>query len=336
MEKTVKKVLKNIVKVILAGTVSLFLLSLFCLFYLNTGVHIRNETGATDYKWESCQRKASMTEGFAWLKMDEDGFNNAFPAQKKVDILLMGSSHMEAVNVSDTQNTGYLLNELLPEFYTYNIGTSGHTIYACANNLSAAMEYYRPQGYIVIETDCIDLDIESMEKVLNGGYQKIKSYDTGIIYSLQKYVPAIKNIYKQMDDWWNSDSSAPRQDANERVLETDSVTEEYRTALNRFLAFIRAGSDCKIIIVYQPPTALNPDGSLQCSQDDNKLAVFSQLCEANDILFVDVSPRFEELYKEQHILAHGFSNTAVGAGHLNAYGHMAVAEAVAQAIKEAQ
>lgn len=336
MKDSAMNILKNIVKVTVAGSVSLLLLSLFCLVYLNTGIHIRNETGATDYKWESRQRKASMTEGFAWLRMDEDGFNNSFPPQKDVDILLMGSSHMEAVNVPDTQNTGYLLNELLPEFYTYNIGTSGHTIYACANNLSAAVEYYRPQGYTVIETDRIDLDIESMEKVLNGEYQQIKSYDTGLIYLLQKYVPVIKNIYKQMDDWWDSDSSTTKQDATEEGTEADSVTEEYSAVLDRFLAFIREGSDCKIIIVYQPPTVLNPDGSLQCTQDDNEIALFSQLCEENDIIFVDVTPMFEKLYEEQHILAHGFTNTAVGVGHLNAYGHGAVAEAVAQAIKEAQ
>ena len=248
----------------------------------------------------------------------------------------MGSSHMEALNVPDTKNTGYLLNELLPEFYTYNIGTSGHTIYRCANNLSAAVECYCPQDYTVIETDRIDLDIESMEKVLNGEYQQIKSYDTGLLYLLQKHVPVIKNIYKQMDDWWNSDSSTTKQDASKASSEAGSATEEYSDVLNRFLAFIREASDCKIIVVYQPPTVLSPDGSLQCKQDDNKIALFSQLCEENDIIFVDVTPMFEKLYEEQHILAHGFSNTAVGVGHLNAYGHMAVAEAVAQAIKEAQ
>ena len=75
---------------------------------------------------------------------------------------------------------------------------------------------------------------------------------------------------------------------------------------------------------------------MQCTQDDNEIALFSQLCEENDIIFVDVTPMFEKLYEEQHILAHGFTNTAVGVGHLNAYGHGAVAEAVAQAIKEAQ
>jgi hypothetical protein len=43
-----------------------------------------------------------MTEGFSWLKMDDSGFNNvAFDdvGSEQPDILLMGSSHMEAVQV---------------------------------------------------------------------------------------------------------------------------------------------------------------------------------------------------------------------------------------------
>ncbi len=43
---------------------------------------------------------------------------------------------------------------------------------------------------------------------------------------------------------------------------------------------------------------------------------------------------FIKLYEQNHILAHGFINTAVGEGHLNKYGHKAIAEAVAAVIKE--
>lgn len=70
--------------------------------------------------------------------------------------------------------------------------------------------------------------------------------------------------------------------------------------------------------------------------DEEKLALFSQLCKKNDIIFVDSVSVFEALYTEQYILAHGFANTAVGVGHLNEYGHRAVAEVLANAIKEAE
>lgn len=333
------KILKHVIKVMIAGMTSVTLLSVFCLVYLRTGIHIKNETGATDYKWESNQRKASMVEGFTWLAMDKNGFNNSFPVKENIDILLMGSSHMEALNVSTEKNTGYLLNEMMPELYTYNIGISGHSIYTCANNLKAATDYYHPQYYTIIETDRIDLDKESMERVMNGRYQTIQSYDSGVLYLLQKYVPIVKNLYKQVDDWWDSDLIDTRKYDSEKsnVIEADSMPDEYRAALDRFLGFMRdGGGDSKIIIIYQPKTKLNPDGSLQSVSDERKIAVFSQLCKENDILFADATPAFETLYTEHHILAHGFANTAVGVGHLNEYGHKAIAEVLVQAIKEAQ
>lgn len=97
-------------KVCVSGVVALVILSTFTLLYCNSGIHIVNHSGATDYKWEPGQLKTTMTEGISWLRMDENGFNNAYPKEDKVNNLLMGSSRMEAVNVSPESNTAYLLN----------------------------------------------------------------------------------------------------------------------------------------------------------------------------------------------------------------------------------
>lgn len=50
-----------------------------------------------------------MLEGMAWFRMDDNGFNNVDAEDGDLDILLMGSSHMEAVQVDPTENTAYLL-----------------------------------------------------------------------------------------------------------------------------------------------------------------------------------------------------------------------------------
>lgn len=330
---------KNCIKVCVAAIISLGILSVFCMVYSNSGIHIQNDTGATDYKWESNQYKASMTEGFAWMTMDENGFNNAYPQKGDVDILLMGSSHMEAVNVQSNKNAGYLLNEYLPSLYTYNIGTSGHTIYVCANNLRAAVDTYEPQGYVIIETDRIVLDCQTMESIMEGSYTPIKSYDSGMMYYLQKYIPVIKNVYRKATDWWSADQSAKENKGaeGEETCGFLPITDSYVNTLNRFLAFIQGGgADSQIIILYQPSTLLDSDGSIVQSCDEVHRELFSQLCEKNGIVFVDVSEAFAKLYEEQHILAHGFTNTAVGVGHLNEYGHRAVAQLLAQTIEEAK
>lgn len=320
---------KILLAVFLAGTV----LSLFCVWYLDTGVHIYNKSGATDYKWKSNQMKSTMIEGFAWLKMDEQGFNNSFPIKGDIDILLMGSSHMEAVNVASDKNTGYIMNELLPEYYTYNIGISGHTIYSCANNIHAAVSEYEPDEFVVIETDRIDLNIEDMQNVVSKNYPHIKSYDSGLVFFIQQYFPLAKNIYKQLVDWWSADTSIINYYENSKKKVSQS--KDYEMCLDQFLEFIRSeAGTCKVIIVYQSPTELKSDGSLKIHDESENLTLFSQMCEKNDIIFVDTISAFESLYKEKHILAHGFTNTAVGSGHLNEYGHKLVAEVVAKTIKE--
>ncbi len=153
-----KRILLNLLKLCFSTSVTLVALSMFCMIYNYTGCHIKNNDGATDYKWGSYQYCATMKEGFSWLQFDYNGYNNVNNLsfeESPVDILLMGSSHMEAMQVSKKKNAGYLLNEYLPEYRTYNIGVSGHDIYTCVQNLEAACGVYDPQKYVILETSVL-------------------------------------------------------------------------------------------------------------------------------------------------------------------------------------
>lgn len=112
------------------GSTALFILLIYVLCFNNSGVHITNTTNATDYKWEANQRKSKTDEGYAWVTLDEDGFNN-YLISDSIDVLLMGSSHMEAFNIKQDENVGALLSETIKDKNIYNIGVSGHTIYTC-------------------------------------------------------------------------------------------------------------------------------------------------------------------------------------------------------------
>lgn len=89
-----------------------------------------------------------------------------------------------------------------------------------------------------------------------------------------------------------------------------------------------------MIIFYQPSTAIDCDGNYVDSTDREARKLFQSACEANGIIFVDMTDEFKALYEEKHILAHGFVNTAVGRGHLNKYGHRVIAQTLAEKIKE--
>lgn len=225
------KVVRWILKAGIAGVVSLIILSAITIAYSHSGVHVSNETSATDYKWESHQFRSNMTEGFSWLRMNGDGFNNSFEIaeSKNMDILLVGSSHMEAVNVAKNRNVGFLLNESFEELTTYNIGVSGHTIYQCVNNLPNAISYYNPEKYIIIET-------EKMRSALENKMEHLSSHDSGLMYTVQKYIPCFLPLYRELGNWMSS--SITEVNAG-RVSDRDfieiDIDETYRETLNGFI-----------------------------------------------------------------------------------------------------
>ena len=323
------RIVRIIIKPVLAGMVSLLILSIFTLGYNYSGVHIKNPSHATDYKWSSNQLKSNMIEGFAWFRMDEYGFNNVTKTSgsMNVDILLMGSSHLEAVEIDKSENIGFILNQILPRKTTYNIGVSGHDIYRCVKNLKDAFEEYHPTGYIVIETDTAALSSEMVQSVIGAELETIPSYDSGMMFLLQKYCPAIKSLYKQMGNWSKMDSVAE-----------DESTIQYASSYELDLFAKKMRDACpdsiKIIVCYQPSYRIASNGQLEFDENEGEVNAFKDACISNNIFFVDMTEKFSELYHTNHVLAHGFINTAIGVGHLNKHGHRAIAETLAAIIQE--
>ena len=328
------KTIKELLKVILSGLFALIVLSGFTTIYCNSGIHITNKAGSTDYKWEPYQLKTTMSEGFAWLRMDNNGFNNAVISEEPINYLLMGSSHMEASNVDSSKNLGYLLNQKLIG-RTYNIGVSGHQIYSCVRNLGNAIDEYKPTDYVIIETDRVALDINSMKKVMDNTYSRIASHDTGLIYIVQKYLPSLKCIYNQVDVWRKEDSKYNKVTDKETVEERNEFSsEEYAETLDDFLSFaVKSAHNTKLIIVYHPKTHIDSEGNMIKETNDRAVTLFKETCEMQGIVFVDMTQSFENSYYSDHVLAHGFVNTAIGEGHLNATGHALMAEELIKVIE---
>lgn len=323
----IKKLSVWILKIITAGMIALGILSIFVCIYHYEGVHVDNSGNGTDYKWESHQLKSQMTEGFSWFLMDDNGFNNEILDSDTVDILLMGSSHMEACEVPKEKNVASLLNKEIPNMTTYNIGIGGHTIYRCVDNIADAIQTFRPEKFVIIETDRVKLDTNSMKEVVEGNASVIPSYDSGIMYYLQK-IPAVKLLYSQISIWIDSDNN----DDKSSLVSNNSISsmEEYRECVVRFLQKVvdaASETECRIVIFYQPPTKLMSDGTIDYGEkDEDYLNVFSKVCVELGIEFLDMTDAFQKLYSEEFILAHGFSNTSIGEGHLNESGHRVIAD----------
>lgn len=331
-----KKYVLWIIKSAIAGTISILILSIFVLAYHYTGANVVNSSGATDFTGEAKQLKTTMIEGFSWIQLDENGFNNdEIHFCDEFDILLIGSSQMAAYEVAKNNSTGYLLNEMISDMNTYNIGAQGHTIYHCVNNIANAVEEYNPRNYVLLCIDTVELDIEKMQAVLNGKLERIHVYNNRLMYLFQTKLPAIKEVYKQLDEWWHA-SDNTGSDITEKII-GDYKSEDYTNTIMHFLKKAVSPiseSRVKLIIFYHPPTELDEHGNLVDSTDPEALAAFNIACEQNGILFIDMTNQFQTLYENEHILAHGFCNTAVGSGHLNASGHRVIAERLKEVLQE--
>lgn len=322
---------KNILKFILSIIIAIIILTLFCMFYYNVPLHSDNIDGITDYQWESKTFYSRGTEGFAIGKTNNEGYMNMFDYNEndKIDILIMGSSHMEACQVAMKESTAGLLNSMLKDDTVYNIGVSGHNFLICASHLKNAIQKYKPSKYVIIETGTINFNENDLSQITdNGSLKQIPSYSNGIIGFLQQN-QFLRLAYTQYKNFKNGATNDVEVDNS---LNTFNI--ELTNNLLNQMQNIAMDAKTKLIILYHPSTILNEDGEIVLSQNTDNVDKFNELCNNNNIIFVNMSERFVNEYNENYILPYGFINTSVGSGHLNKYGHKMIAEELYRVIKE--
>lgn len=329
--------LKNILGWVLAGIIAVVISSLFILVYNWSGTHIANPTGSTCYKWKPNQYKANATEGINYMHMDANGFNNLSDNTENIDLLLMGGSHMEAIQFPTSKNTASLLNASMPELRTYNIGMSGHQLLDCVDNIENAVEEFEPSRYVVIQTGDLLISLDSIVSVKQGTYADIPSYDSGIVYYLQM-IPAIKVIYKQLDNKLAIDrkSKTHKHTSTEKTEAVKTDTRPIFTVLSEVLTEKRTFLEkhgCELIIAYTPSTKILSTGEMERDDNTEWVNQVKECCEDAGIVFLDCYDEFLAEYNNSYSVPYGFSNSKMGTGHLNETGHRMLAQVLEEYIK---
>jgi hypothetical protein len=344
-----KRVLIWFVKAFLAAVVAFGLITLFCFFYCNMPSHYTTPSGTTDYYWDKNALSIRGTEGFAFTKTDDNGYVNTYPSEKEtIDILLMGSSHTEGFNVGKTENYAYVLNEFLAEnskdMYAYSIGTSGHTFSRCLRNLESAVKEFAPTKYIVIETSSLEIPFSELQKLDDGTLEVLPSQNSGVSYYLQKS-DFLRRVYTQltnaMENKGGNDKAdvAPLENTQTKNSSETPVddTDWYYVYLEKTLQKaknIAEKNNCQLIILYNAEIDFDYNGKIEeqrISENGKKLL---SLCQKYDIALIDMYPAFTQAYNETLHLPQGFSNTRVGEGHINRYGHEEIAKELYRYIAE--
>lgn len=325
------KYLKIIVKIIFAGLLSIIILSVFMCFYSLTPVHIENTLKNTDYIWPANSIWVKMNEGISYGQFDTNGYNN-LSAIDNPDIIVVGSSHMEAMNVMQDQNTSYYLGKRLEGKYTvYNHGISGHDFYKVCQYIPANITHYdQKPKVLIIETSTVAIDRESVEKALNGTVEFTPSHSTGFISFLQK-IPFLRVAYMQVEggllDLFLASSNQSKPAVTEKTAQDYAVDNQAYKKLFTHLSQLEKQYGTQIIIFYHPTGTLNPDGSIEFDSSPY-LTAFTDYSSEYSINLVDMAPSFEKLYYNEHKVAHGFITGEIESGHINDAGHSTIADAL--------
>ena len=329
-----KQAFNWIVKALLAGILAFALLCLGCLFYFNTPVHFDNPDDATEYKYESGVFFRG-TEGYGYGRVNNDGFNNArdYTPKEKIDVLLMGSSHMEGFCVPQKNTAAAVLNRLFDgKKYAYSIGMAGHTFLYCAKHLDKALEAYAPEDWVVLELATLSYDPAAMDAACDGTLPDMPSHTGKLVTTLQE-LPYLRLFYTKYVKGANEAVAAAAGTAEPVGME------EYEASLSRLLRKIgevSAARGVKTMLVYTPTVQPDEDGRIETDARPGERECFARLCAENGLVFLDLTERNIAAVEEDGRLPFGFANTAPGTGHINSLGLRLYAEAVHARIEEGE
>lgn len=330
-----KKIILWLLKVVFGGLIAFVGLTIFCFIYYNVPMSQEAIGGATDYSWEHGKFYSRATEGFAYGKTNNEGYMNSmdYTDDQEIDILVMGSSHMEAYQVLLHESTAAQLGSLLPNDNVYNIGVSNHNFLVCADNFSEAIAKYKPTRYVVLEVSDLSFTEEQLTYAINETVPETLM-DSGGIMDMLLRNQFLRLSYIQVKNFAEKSKIS---DTSEKKPTTyvERNLELYDELLLKLSDTI-SKNDAKLIIFYHSNLDIDNKGRAFYSGDTELISGFADLCEKNNIIFLNMTDRFIRHYDKTHILPHGFGNTSVGKGHLNKYGHKMIAQALYELIKETE
>ena len=334
------RVLKSAGKIILSGMLAAAILCLIFSLYYSVPVHEPSKLGNTDYVWPENARWFNMREGISHGQYDENGFNNLNVVENP-DLLILGSSHMEAIQVLQYETTGTQLSKLLGGQYSvYNMGISGHTFIKICKYLSQSLSLGNtPPKVVAMETSTLSFSKEEIDALQSGNVEFTPSHNTGLIAKLQK-LPFFRIAYLQLTTGL-LDVLLPDENQNTPLMtvkaaqgnfSAQSNLGDYDVLFGRIAESV-GDRDIQVIIFYHPMESFSEDGTVSFAEDAGK-ELFEEKCREYGYTFLDMTEPFLSLYGTEHKVPHGFATGQLGVGHLNRDGHRVIAQELARTVLE--
>lgn len=336
-----KKTVKFLLKCIVAGIISIVLLSIFSLIYYNPPVAILQPDFITNFKFKENTNWSYMLEGFGYGVTDEQGYNNSYYTDcTEPDIVFVGSSHLEALQVPQNANCVYLLNKkfdkdtlLYNDFKCLNLGVSANAFEVSLSNFPYVLEKYKDVKYILIETSNVEFSPIKLDEIKNGKFHAPEK-EKGLVHKISRSIPYIRLINKKINE-----ASAAKVNVvtTTNVQNMDDDINIYIDKMNMLLYDLSqkcVENGIKPVILLHQRFWEDAARNIITENSQEYIDAFKNCCENNNIKVIDVTKTMIERYKKNFEFSYGFSNTAPGEGHLNKTGHRIIAEEIYKSINE--
>ena len=339
-----KRLTVYLFKCIVAGFISLAILTLFSLVYYNPPIATPQPDLVTNYKFKENSNWSYMLEGYGYGKTDSLGYNNAYYKDNApTDIVFVGSSYLEAIQVPEDCNFVYLLNKKFAEdntadnnFRCFNLGISGHFFEVSASNFEHIVKKYKDAKYLVVETARTEYSTEELDKIINCEYHA-PLQNGSYIRELAQKNPYFRLMYKKINEVTSADVSTAAVNTGKELLSDNEKLKVYSDKMNEILkriSFLCAQNGVKPVILMHERFFPDALGNITLENNETYTNAFKDCCLNNNVEIIDVVPSMIKEYKKNYAFSYGYSNGVPGEGHLNKTGHKVIAQAVYEKINE--
>lgn len=287
------------------------------------------------------------TEGRGIYRVDARGYiNDDLPLDEDYTIVV-GASYTQGFEVKNGERFTDILNERLrtsdKELKIYNVSQSAYYFPDVVGGFSALIQEFPEAENIVIEIGTTNYTTEELRNAqVQRNYDEMQRGDNilsilplkkRVTLFIREYFPLVNILQSQMEQIIEKNANkdaVSAEGANREVIPINY--DAYATELNSIFKLMKSKYSGKIIVLFHPNVSIDENGKLIIKESETT-KIFKSMCDANGIEFVNATEAFYEQYKSEQIVPYGFQNTELGNGHLNASGHMILADLLYDVLK---
>lgn len=362
-----KNTRKKILSWITAAIAAVICVNFLCLFYIREPGGAERSGGAIYAISQPGRISVNCEEGYGFNKTDRNGYTN-YTDNLAQDgyVIILGNSMTRATNVFPEDRYVQQLNKMFADSiggdasetaYAYSITRGGALFAELASGYDAAIEEYPNAKAVVIQLAFSNKDMEINKDLLDKVYAQ-REYDytqtaeyifenEGVfkrfkhcVKSSLPLIPFAQN--RRFNKFGHPFSTAFGINWNalvygkESECESDSILDdsesEKKEILVEALTYLNSKNDIPLIIIDMPEIKFFDEKSIEYNLYNQE--IWKEACEEAGVPFIGMTEEFDNMYAYEGKLPYGFTNTTMGAGHLNKDGNRLVAKTLYQKLKE--